>query len=208
MRGEIDRYMNQSTLKNKIEMAFDFTAMQRIFVKDQKGVILGGLEKSYKELFDCNSKDKFERIHTSFCEWFIATIKWWRRKGKKQKCATSWGQAAKVWDIVLKVIVYYCGFPNEEISKKLLPWLHCPIDNALLSKLRKKTSDKPQNLYEISSEDIYRQLLSRIDELIKEINNYYMIKMLPVQFDDLSFRILNRDNDCRVPSSIINTVIP
>ena len=58
------------------------------------------------------------------------------KNGKVLKSeAASYGHAAKVLDIAIKVYVYYCAQPNAEVAERLVPFLHGAVDTALMKHL-------------------------------------------------------------------------
>lgn len=95
--------------KNIVEIAFDFTAMTRVFLKGSKTEIVLKLEKHFSSLAKINSREDYEAFHRRFCEWFTREIRTAEKKlknGRAQKSeAASYGHAAKVFDIAIKVYV-------------------------------------------------------------------------------------------------------
>jgi hypothetical protein len=67
-------------------------------------------------------------MHRNFCRWFVKTI----RLAKSEE-APSYGHAAKVLDLALKVYVYYCKMPGPARAESLTPWLNGAIDTHFLS---------------------------------------------------------------------------
>jgi hypothetical protein len=84
--------------KNIVEMAFDFTAMVRVFAKDSKEKIKAKLEEHFLCLKTIRTQEDYEDFHRKFCKWFTGQI---RTAGKKSEAA-SYGHAAKVLDIAIK----------------------------------------------------------------------------------------------------------
>lgn len=203
--------------RNIIEMAIGFTVMMRVF---KKGSINPIKTKLAYFLFDgieaVTTKEGFDRIHNEFCEWFAKNIP----MAKKDESA-SYGHAAKLLDVVLKVYVYYCSLPNPEKARLLLPFLNSGIDNPIFKNLYKKyLKDGAYNskdiypylptgyrnvventsiplstftsLTYIANKDIYDflQKLIRLDIL-----RSFKDQILPVQYDDIMWRRLNREDD-------------
>ena len=61
-----------------------------------------------------------------------------KNKEIKKSRASSYGQAAKVFDVALKVYVYYCNLPDFEFAAKLLPALHGAVDTLMMKNLKKE----------------------------------------------------------------------
>ena len=69
-------------------------------------------------------------MHRDFCQWFVKTIKL-----AKTEEPSSYGHAAKVLDLALKVYVYYCKMPSPEKAESLMPRLNGGIDTPILRHL-------------------------------------------------------------------------
>ena len=98
-------------------MALEFTAMIRIFIEGSKGHIVTKLEEFFHGLDKIRNPDDYEARHRSFCEWFTQNVPAAEKKLKNARVQprepSSYGQAAKVLDIAIKVYVYYCGTTNS-----------------------------------------------------------------------------------------------
>jgi hypothetical protein len=112
--------------RNIIDMALGFTAMMRIFSEGSKT----NIEKRLRELFSGlpgigNSED-YEACHRAFCEWFTREVRTAEKRsesGKAQESEpASYGHAAKVLDIAIKVYVYYCAQPDAEVAGDWCPF--------------------------------------------------------------------------------------
>jgi hypothetical protein len=176
--------------KNIVEMAFDFTAMVRVFSKDSKEKIKSKLEEQFLSLAKLNTRDDYEAFHRRFCEWFTLEIRTAEKKLKNGKVlkseAASYGHAAKVLDIAIKVYVYYCAQPNVEVAERLVPFLHGAVDTALMKHLKSAcTTIKDIN------EKAYRDLQS----LVRTESD--RCKVRPVQYDDIMWRQLNQKDNPR-----------
>src|SRR4030042_1467258 len=109
-------------------MAIRFSVMGRVFKPGSLRLISRKLEKTLGRF----GKEDFDELHSSFCRWFMKTIE------TTSGCRPSYGQAAKVLDVALKVIVYYCRLPQASIAAKLVPRLHSPVDTPLMLYLKRK----------------------------------------------------------------------
>ena len=99
----------EAKLKNIIEMAVGFTVMKRVFEKRATTTIKDKLYEILQDLEKIETIDDFDKMHDSFCRWFVLNIKLAKSDG-----FASYGHSAKVLDISLKVFVYYCGLPDYE----------------------------------------------------------------------------------------------
>ena len=211
-KGEIE----ETKRKNIVEMAIGFTVMMRVFKKGSINLIKGKLaDFLFYELEAISTKEDFDRIHNEFCEWFVKNI----TMATKDE-PVSYGHAAKVLDIVLKVYVYYCGLPNPEKAQCFLPFLNSGIDNPIFKNLYKKylkdDGYKSNDIYpyfptlykyflenniplsgiisltSIVGKDVY-DFLQRLVRL--DILRSFKDQILPVQYDDIMWRRLNREDD-------------
>jgi hypothetical protein len=128
--------------KNIIDIAVSFAAMNRLFEQGSKQKIAAKLESFVDLLPGVESQDDFEKIHSDFCEWFVQNVvtakKLLKNKKIKGSRAASYGQAAKVFNVALKVYVYYCNLPDYGTAAKLLPMLHSAVDTLMMKNLKKR----------------------------------------------------------------------
>ncbi len=172
--------------KNIIDMALTFTTMLRLFESDSKQKIAEQLENSLSQLPSISSKDQFEKLHADFCNWFVANVKT-ARKGD----SASYGQAAKVFDVVAKVYVYYCRLPSCEAAAVLLPFLHGAIDTPIMKDLQLEYPEVGINSEMIKSveKEEYRVLQSLV---VRSIQEKFKGQIFPVQYDDIMWNYFNR----------------
>jgi hypothetical protein len=151
--------------------------MGRVFEHNSSRLINRMLQKVLSRL----GKEDYEEVHSSFCGWFMRTIK--TTSGSRP----SYGQAAKVLDVALKVIVYYCYMPQASIAAKLVPRLHSPIDTPIMLYLKRKYY-VGKGLFTLShiNEDAYKQLQSFLKREAKEAG------CSAIEYDDTLWRRLNR----------------
>lgn len=194
--NEMKEKAEKAKLKNIIELAISFSAMARVFEKGSTEKIEAKLHNCIEEFLSLSTEEEYHEKHEEFCEWFTRNIKTAERKkdGKiiKKSQYTSWGHAAKVIDVALKVCLYYCNLPSAEVSSKIIPWLNGAIDTALLNYL--KEPDSPLIISQTYTlEDIdkikYEELQKMIRTDIKKSSNG---EISPVQYDDIKWRELNR----------------
>ncbi len=178
----------EAKVKNIIEMAATFSAMARVFEAGSMEKIKPRVEEFLSKLKEASTEVEYHKCHEEFCRWFTRTI----RQSKNQRSA-SWGQAAKILDVALKVCVYYCHLPSEEKSQRVLPWLNPAIDTPLLKDLKRR--------YDFSGAstlaDIDREKYEELQKIIKlDMKKYGDI--LPVEYDDIRWRELNRNKKGRI----------
>jgi len=181
--------------KNIIDMAITFTAMMRIFSEGSKSKIATKIEEIFSTLESITDRKQYQAIHHSFCQWFTEEIytaeKTFKNRKPKPSKNASYGQAAKIFDIAIKVYVYYCNRPSVEVAQKLTTFLNGAIDVPIMKylKSRYKESQITATTIEQIDEKIYRKLQEIIEVDIKQSfnNNIY-----PVQYDDIKWHELNR----------------
>ena len=192
----MNRAAEQAKLKNIIEMAVSFSAMGRVFEKGSTEKIKAKLENCIKDLLNLNAEEEYHKKHKEFCKWFTRNIKTAERKKEgrtiKRSQYASWGQAAKVIDIVLKVCIYYCNLPSAEVSSKVVLWLNGAIDTPILGDLKKRHSSPI--ISQISTiEDIDKIAYEELQKIIRtDIEELFNGEIFPVQYDDIKWRELNR----------------
>jgi hypothetical protein len=183
-------------IQNIIDMAISFTAMGRVFEKGSTEKIKRKLNNCIKDFFNLSTKEEYYEKHKEFCEWFMTNIKTAERKKDgtiiKRSQYASWGQAAKVIDIVLKVCIYYCNLPSPEVSSKIIPWLNGAIDSRILEDFKKRYSS-PLISQASTIEDIDKAIYKELQEMIRtDIKESFNGEIFPVQYDDIKWRELNR----------------
>jgi len=181
--------------ENIVDMALTFTAMVRVFEAGSKKLISEKLVREFSDITNISSRKEFDKFHKEFCSWFCNNIRTAEKSKNgrvfKSSKNASYGHAAKILDIVLKVYVYYSHLPDIEHSKVLVGFLHGAIDTPILEHLKEKNPGqtiKAMNISEID-EDQYHILQKYINS---EIENQYMKKIYPVQYDDIVWNHLNR----------------
>lgn len=189
--------IGETKRKNIVEIGLSFTAMTRLFARGSKRAIESKLLELFSTLTEINTREEYEQRHRSFCEWFIGKIQTAEKKLKNgravQSDRPSYGQAAKVLDIAIKVYVYYCTQPAPEIAQKLLPLLHGAVDTPILTFL--KGLKKP----EFAANPISATTIKEVDERTYHVLQALVVEessahsMHPVQFDDVLWRMLSRE---------------
>ncbi len=180
-----------------LEMALAFTSMGRVFSKKSTSTILDKLRKFFDDLAQVVDQEGYDRLHSDFCDWFTRNISLAPKKETEKRAAigprsSSYGEAAKVLDVVAKVYVYYCGQPSCATAPVLLPMLHGALDNKMVRRLREqfpKARITAKSLTEVNKAE-YEKLQSVVAQ---EIEDAFDAEICRVQYDDIVFRRLNRN---------------
>jgi hypothetical protein len=187
----------KAKIQNIIEMAFTFSAMTRVFEKGSNKKITAKLAEVIREIFSLNSKEEYDEKHKVFCEWFVKNIKTAERRKKdgriiKESQYASWGQGAKVVDVVLKVCIYYCNLPSNEVSRKIIPWLNGAVDTKMIKELKRRYPH-PVLSQTCTIEDVDNTKYKKLQRLLRvDIRESFSDEIFPVQWDDIMWRALNR----------------
>lgn len=178
--------------QNIIDMAVGFTAMMPLFQERSADLIKEKLVDLFEGLDRIRSDQDFSKMHRDFCQWFVKTI----RLAKTEE-PSSYGHAAKVLDLALKVYVYYCKMPSPSKAESLMPRLNGAIDTPILRHLFKELEDiysksyPPHYLWTIKMID--REDYDLLQKVIRQdIRDTFDDKLSPVQYDDIMGRRLDR----------------
>ena len=157
----------QAKKRNITDMAVGFAGMMPLFQDGSADLIKGKLTEFFEGLEGIRSEEDFNKIHRDFCQWFVKTIRL-----VKNEQRPSYGHAAKVIDLALKVYVYYCKMPRPAKAESLIHMLNGAIDTPILRHLLKKL------------EDIYGKSYSR---------HLSTIKMIDKEYYDLLQKVIRQD---------------
>jgi hypothetical protein len=172
--------------QNIIDMAVGFTAMMPLFQERSAYLIKEKLADLFEGLDRISSDQDFSKMHRDFCQWFVKTI----RLAKTEE-PSSYGYAARVLDLALKVYVYYCKMPSPAKAESLMPMLNGAIDTPILRHLFKKLED----IYRKSFPSHYLWTIKMIDKedydllqkvIRQDIKDSFKDKISPVQYDDIN----------------------
>lgn len=188
---------NKAKIENIIDMAVRFSAMMRVFEDGSADKIKDRLESILPEIASAGSERDFRDRHHSFCQWFAQNVKTAERKKRgsivKGSVFASYGQGAKVLDIVLKVFVYYCQLPDPETANRTRKWLNAAIDTKMLGYLRKR-QDTASPVRATTIEKIDVRTYATLQGLVRRdiSHSSFPVSILPVQWGDIMWRRLNR----------------
>jgi len=185
-----NREAKEVKTKNIVDMAIGFTAMTRVFEKQSVSKIRDKLESVLPKICYATSKDNFRSRHHNFCQWFAQNVKTAeRKKGEltiKNSTSASYGQGAKVLDVVLKVFVHYCRLPSPEAAEKIQKWLNAAVDTNMMKHLKSMPNAEASSITATSIEDVTEKTYHRLQELVREdIEHNFQSPILPVEWDDI-----------------------
>ncbi len=190
----------QAKLKNIIDMAFAFSAMTRVFEKNSTEKIVSKLASTLLKINTVQGDADFRILHDDFCNWFEHNIKTADRRKKealiKHSGQTSYGQGAKVLNCALKVYIYYCNLPEDNVAKRIIKWLDAAIDTKMMKYLKRMPENKGKAITATAIEHVDKNTYLTLQELVRnDILRSFSGNIYPVQWDDVMFRKLNnKDN--------------
>jgi hypothetical protein len=182
---------DQAKKRNIIDMAVGFAGIMPLFQERSADLIKEKLTETFEGLERIGIDEEFNKMHRAFCQWFVKTIKL-----AKTEEPSSYGHAAKVIDLALKVYVYYCKMPSPRKVELLMPRLNGVIDTPILRHLFTRLQD----IYGKPSPPHYLWTIKMINEadydllqkaLRQEIRDSFDDRISPVQYDDIMGQLLN-----------------
>ena len=140
--------------------------------------------------------ENFQNTHDAFCAWginnlFLAEKK---RQGKiiKHSGCPGYGQVAKTLDVVLKVVIYYSKWPDEQTSDRISKYLNAAVDTKMMAFLKTRYPEHFSH-WPITVESVSQSIYASIQKLVRQfIADEHDGQIMPVQFDDLYWNYLNR----------------
>lgn len=187
----------QAKKRNIVGMAVNFTAMMPLFQEHSDDLIKEKLADLFEGLERISSDQGFSKMHGDFCQWFIRTISL-----SKTEEPPSYGHAAKVLDLALKIYVCYCKMPSPAKAASLIPRLNGAIDTPILRYLFKRLEDiygktSPPH-YSWTIKMIKKEDYDLLQKIIRQdIRDSFDNSISPVQYDDVMGPRLNRRNSYR-----------
>ena len=183
-------------LANIIDMGLTFSAMIRLYKKGSKKIIHKELVHILPEIANADILERFQKTHNEFCTWGMDNLSLAQkmRQGRiiKHSGPPSYGQVAKTLDVVLKVVLYYSKLPDEATSEKIAKYLNAAVDTKMMAFLKSKYPDHFK-LWPLTVESVSQSIYLSIQELVRRfIADEHQGQIMPVQFDDLYWNILNR----------------
>jgi hypothetical protein len=183
--------------RNIVDMAFGFSAMTRVFEKRSTEKITNKLNEILPHITSVNNYMGFKNLHDDFCRWFQDNIKTAVRKKNgiviKKSGPASYGQGGKVLDVALKVYVYYCHLPDVRTANQIVKWLNAAVDTKMMDHLKEAASLETSLMEATSVEDVDAKIYADLQSLVrKDIKDNFQGLILPVQWDDIMWRQLNK----------------
>jgi len=172
--------MLDAKTKNIIDMAISFTGMTRVFKPKSSEKI----RQKLMETLGLLDKEDYEKLHSEFCDWLINNIT------TASGSPPSYGQAAKIFDIAMKVIVSYCHLPEFSVASRIKPHLHCAVDTKIMLEL-KRDYHFGKGLFTLSQvkKRHYDEFQNCLNSEAKKANRS------AVDYDDILWRKLNRERN-------------
>jgi hypothetical protein len=191
---------NTAKLHNIVDMGLSFSAMIRLFDKGSKRILRDKIINEVHKVLTAESEEQFDEAHVEFCNWGIHNIKLAEKKKSgritRQGGMTSYGQIAKTFDVVLKVIVYYCHFPTCERADVISRWLHAAVDTKMMAFLKEYYPTDivpwPATIQQVMNYSDYVAIQRVVNKFIAEKLERHI---MPVQFDDIYWQAFNRKNN-------------
>ena len=173
-----------------VDIGLASSAMMRLFEKGSVSILRKKLlEGELQRVFSAESEKQYGMIHSDFCKWGMQEIR--LAKGGDN---ASYGQIAKTLDVALKVIVYYCHLPECGKSKRISEWLNAAVDTKMMAELKKQypkdAESWPTTLKEMN-DCTYVSIQATVRKFIDERPDS---RLMPVQFDDMLWKKLNRSD--------------
>lgn len=189
---------DEAKFVNIIDMALDFSAMMRLFEKGTKYKIKENLLEEIKQLSKIKTETEYQKFHDNFCDWgsknIVLTQRRNRSTGKitKKSGMASYGQMAKILDVVLHVVIYYAHYPNNKQAQTMSKWLNPALDNEMMKFLKRyyRNNITP---WPVSIEQVDKTTYGSLQEIVRKfIREQRNGDILPIQFDDIYWEALNR----------------
>ncbi len=186
----------EAKLHNIVDMALEFSAMLRLLQAGSKQKLKNMTLSKLDEVFKAETEAEFNELHDAFCNWgvhnIVLAIK--RRNGQviKESGPVSYGQIAKIFDVIFAVVIYYSHYPNYEKSLLISEWLHAAVDTKMMKLLKNAYPGDigpwPTTIEQVKPGE-YLAIQKAVKKFIKEEHGG---SITPVQFDDIYWEALNR----------------
>jgi len=187
---------DEAKLHNIVDMALIFSAMIRLLQKGSKKQLKTMTLSILDDVFKAETEIQFNDAHEAFCDWGVNNIilAEKRRNGriKKESAPVSYGQIAKIFDVILAVVVYYSHLPDYDTSLVISEWLHAAVDTKMMKHLK---SAYPNDIrpWPTTIEQVKHNEYLAIQEVVnKFIDEKHGGTITPTQFDDIYWEALNR----------------
>ncbi|MFH1978636.1 MAG: hypothetical protein ABIJ92_04895 [Candidatus Aenigmatarchaeota archaeon] len=170
----------EQKIRHIIDLAIGIPSIIRMCERGASVVIENKFDPLLNKLIPVKSKIDLDKIREEFCRWAESNIK--QCKSKEVRLV-SWGQAAKIFDVGLKVCVYYCHLPDNNTANRISPFLNCPIDEQIQSVLvRNGLLDKNTRLKKMGKEH-YEKIQYAVREDMKTLVGVRH----PIEYDEVNW---------------------
>lgn len=179
---------------NMVDMGLRFSGMIRLYEKGSKFLLIDKILGLLPKIFNAYLVSEFDMIHDEFCEWATESIYLAEKRKNgfviKKRKNISYGQAGKTLDVVFKVLIYYCNWPNQRKSRQLRKWIHAAVDNKMMQYLKQRYPTHFKS-WPSTVEEVDKDTYIKLQDLVKQYNIEFEKEIkLPVEFDDKYWYIL------------------
>jgi hypothetical protein len=127
------------------------------------------------------SRRDFDCLHQRYVRQILTTFR--TSRGRKP----SYGQAAKPINVFLKVYLDWAGLPNPGVRRRVLPFLHVPLDSVLMGKIKQNDAVwYREKIWPHVKGEVFPHSLSLVDQDVYwEWQNYFRARWSkkPLLFD-------------------------
>lgn len=136
--------------------------------------------KKVYDLKEIETMMDFDKFHKIWMSEFINKIK----THNNIKC--TYGQAQKAINVFLKLFIDWANLPDENTAKKVLPFIHVPLDSILMKTVSKNYSNFYKSEIEPLQTNSQKFSLSKVNEdIYTKWQNFFREKYpeKPLLFD-------------------------
>ena len=153
---ELRKREKQSIIEVMAFMSYN-PSIGRVLEKGGVKVFQEMAVQKVNKLKEINTKRDFDAFHRKWMSEFMNNIK----TNKNLEC--SYGQAQKAINVFLKLFVDWANLPDENTAKKILPFLHVPLDKILMKNIKIEYPDFYQREIKPLQKYNYSFSLSKVD---------------------------------------------
>ena len=128
---ELKKREKQSIIEVMAFMSYN-PSIGRVLKKGGVKVFQEMVIQKVSKLEEISTMEDFDTFHKKWVSEFIDKIK----TNKTLNIECSYGQAQKAINVFLKLFVDWANLPDENTAKKILPFLHVPLDKILMKNVK------------------------------------------------------------------------
>ncbi len=128
---ELNGAENNAVISTMAFMSYN-PSIGRVLEKGGVKVFQGLAVGLVKRLPRVNTISSFDSLHDSYVKKLISKL------NTNKNTKISYGQAQKPLNVFLKVFVDWAGKPQRKYRKKILPFLHVPLDSIVMKTIKKQ----------------------------------------------------------------------